>query len=193
MIFIFILSSQEEKIFNSFFYYFRKYDYSLLLKILELDPDSFTDFEPIKEVILDNLKKKKAFLTDETDIDIKIVFNINEMDRQITLLKFEMDNNDKFELVVKELNSVRRIEEDKINEIKKESKAFEEDTGKKCEEQKKILDEMEVQVNKNTQDIENQTKELEELKAEIERMKKEIKENENNPQNNNGNDGCLVF
>ena len=181
---------KHEPINISLSFFFSKYDYTTLLGQLKLDSKLFTDFNSIEKELINSLDKKEAYLKNENDKSINIVFKINNEGKELILLKREMNENEKFEKIVDELKELKNVNEDKIDELKKLSKEIEDDTDKKCKEHKDMLDALELQVNQNKADIDNETNEIELLKEEIEKIKQEIKENEDKLQNDKN---CVIF
>ena len=163
----------------SLFFFFNKYDYSTLIDKLKLSEKLIPDFKSIE-----------LYLKDETNTTIYIIFKIMDQERVIVLLKQEMDENQKFEKILKEINTLKNVNEDKIEELKKKSNEIKDETELKFNQNKELLDTLEVLVNQNKADIDNETNEIELLKEEIQKIKDEIKDNEDKVKNKKD---CSIF
>ena len=174
----------------SLFFFFNKYDYSTLIDKLKLSEKLIPDFKSIELCLLESLEKNNVYLKDETNTTIYIIFKIMDQERVIVLLKQEMDENQKFEKILKEINTLKNVNEDKIEELKKKSNEIKDETELKFNQNKELLDTLEVLVNQNKADIDNETNEIELLKEEIQKIKDEIKDNEDKVKNKKD---CSIF
>ena len=179
---------EPENISLSFF--FNKFDYSSLIGKVKINEKLIPDFKSIESLLLESLSKNNAYLKNETNTTIDIIFKIMEKESIINLLKQEMDENQKFEKIMKEIHSLKNVNEEKIEELKKKSKEIEDEATLKCNQNKELLDTLELQVNQNKADIDNETNEIELLKQEIQKIKDEIKDNEDRVKNKKE---CIIF
>jgi len=179
---------EPENISLSFFFY--KYDYSSLIDKLKIDEKLIPDFKSIEFYLLESLQKNNVYLKDETNATIYIIFKILDKESVITLLKQEMNENQKFEKIIKEINALKNVNEDKIEELKKISNEIKDEAELKCNQNREFLETLELQVNQNKADIDNETNEIELLKEEIQKIKDEIKENEDKVKNKKD---CSIF
>ena len=153
----------------------------------------FQDFKSIEELFLNILERNEAYLNDKTKDTINVYFTIMKEEQKIVLEKRDMNENEKFDLIVDELKSLKNVNEDKIEELKKLANEFEEETNKKFKENTELLDTLKLQVEQNKVDIDNETKEIQQIKDEIEKMKAEINNNEDNLNRGNDNNNCFIF
>ena len=174
----------------SFSFFFNKYDYSTLIDKLKINEKLIPDFKSIELYLLESLDKNNVYLKDETNTTIYIIFKIMDKERVIVLLKEEMDENQKFEKIMEEINGLKNVNEDKIEELKKKSNEIKDEAELKCNENKELLDTLEVLVNQNKADIDDETNEIELLKEEIQKIKDEIKDNEDKVKNKKD---CSIF
>ncbi len=182
----------------SFSLYYNKFEFSNLVEHLNLNFDLFPDFKSVEELLINVLKRKEAYLNEKTEVSINVYFTIMGKEQKITLLKREMNDNEKFDLIVDELKKLKNVNDDKFEELKKLVNEFEEETNKKLKENTDILDTLKLQVEQNKVDIDNETKEIQKIREEISTMNTEIKEgenfaNNNNNNNNNNNENCFIF
>ena len=182
--------SKDEPENVSFSFFFNKLDYPTLLNRLKANENLFPDFNSIEEILLKAIEKKEVYIKDESDITMNIVFKIMDKDLELKVYKEEMNENEKFEKISKEMKDLKYVNEDKIEELKKISKEVEDETNLKCSQNKELLDNLEMQVNQNKADIDSETNEIELLKEEIQKIKEEVKENED--KFNNKKD-CVIF
>ena len=181
---------KKEPVDISLFFYFNKLDYSTLVDKLALDGSKYSDFKSIDEIIKENLNKNEIFLKKAEKENLDMVIKLKDNYKNIVLYKREMNEDEKFEKILKELKDLKNINDDKIEELKKSAKEIEEFAEKKCQENKTELESLQLQVDQNTADIENETNEIELLKEEIDKIKSEIKENEDKTGNKKD---CSVF
>ena len=181
---------KKETIDISLYFFFNKLNYSSLLKKLNLNHDKFTDFKTIENYLIELLDKKEVYLKKEENDSIKIVFKSMDTEKELTLKKTEMNEDEKFEKIVNEINALKDVNEGKIEELKKMSKEIEEDADKKCKEQKETLDILEKQIDQNKADIDEETNEIELLKEEMQKIKDEIKENQDNLKHKKD---CIIY
>ena len=181
---------KEESIDISLFYFFNKYDFSTLIDKLKLDYDKFIDFKSIENILIESLNDNKAYIKIEKNNSINVSFKLMDLEKDITLLKTEMNEDEKFDKILEDIKELKNSNLDKIEELKKLSKEIEDDAEKKCKENKDILDSLELQVEQNKNDIDKETEEIQTLKEEIRKIREEIKDNEDKIKNKKD---CLIF
>lgn len=174
----------------SLFYFFNKYDFSTLVNKLKLDFDKYIDFKSIEKILLESLNDKNAYIKSEKNNSVNVSFKLMDLEKDIILLKTEMNEDEKFDKILEDINGLKNSNIDKIEELKKLSKEIEDDAEKKCKENKDILDSLELQVEQNKNDIDKETEEIQLLKEEIQKIKEEIKDNEDKIKNKKD---CLIF
>ena len=185
---------KKEPINISLFFFYIRYDYSTLIDKLKLDSKKYIDMKSIEKILIEALNKKEVSLKNEKENSINIGFKLNNNEHEITLMKKEMNDNEKFEKIVEELKGLKNMDEDKIEDIKRQSKEIEEYGNNKCKEIKDELDSLEIQANQNKADIDNQTNEIELLKEEMKKINEQFKEDEEKINNDNNNKkDCLIF
>ena len=168
-------------------FFFNKFDYTTLIDKLKINEKLTPDFKSIESLLLESLEKNNVYLKDETNTTIYVIFKMMDKERVIVLLKQEMDENQKFEKIMEEINSLKNVNEDKIEELKKKSKEIKDETELKCNKNKELLDSLEVLVKQNKVDIDNETNEIELLKEEIQKIKNEIQDKVKNKKD------CSIF
>jgi hypothetical protein len=168
-------------------FFFNKFDYTTLIDKLKINEKLTPDFKSIESLLLESLEKNNVYLKDETNTTIYVIFKMMDKERVIILLKQEMDENQKFEKIMKEISALKNVNEDKIEELKKKSKEIKDETELKCNKNKELLDTLEVLVKQNKVDIDNEANEIELLKEEIQKIKNEIQDKVKNKKD------CSIF
>ena len=93
---------KEESIDISLFYFFNKYDFSTLIDKLKLDYDKFIDFKSIENILIESLNDNKAYIKSEKNNSINVSFKLMDLEKDITLLKTEMNEDEKFDKILEE-------------------------------------------------------------------------------------------
>ena len=181
---------KQESIDISLFYFLNKYDFSTLIDKLKLDYNIFMDFNSIEKILIECLDENKAYIKSVKNNSINVSFKLMDLEKDITLLKTEMNEDEKFDKILEDIKELKNSNLDKIEELKKLSKEIEDEAEKKCKENKDILDSLELQVEQNKNDIDKETEEIESLKEEIQKIKEEMKDNEDKIKNKKD---CLIF
>ena len=130
----------------SLYFYQNKYELNEILDVLKIDYKLIDNFEKIIELINKAYSNNKLFIHHTNDqINLKIVFCIELREYESTLIlnKKEIDINEKFELIMKELELLKEMNfkliNDKIKEIEKFLFDLKNYVEKKMEENKVLI------------------------------------------------------
>ena len=109
-----------------FYIYENKYDIDQIIKILKLNVNFYDNLHKIinllDQVYLRNKIKLEYIINKDTfNINIKLPIDYQEYDSYLILDKKELDNNEKFDIIIKELCSLQKdkIKDNKIDILKK--------------------------------------------------------------------------
>ena len=152
----------------SLFYFENKYNYDNIIEILELDNNIFINLEILFEFIEQEYLNKNLKLTydKENNINLKIkIIKENQIKKKyiIPLKKQKLGLNDKFSIIINEINNLKKQKNKEINEHKFQKLQM-------------LLEYLQTSTNKL---LEKNTKKLNTLKETVNNNEKKIIENKN--------------
>ena len=179
-----------------FYIYENKYDIDQIIKILKLNVNFYDNLHKIinllDQVYLRNKIKLEYIINKDTfKINIKLPIDYQEYDSYLILDKKELDNNDKFDIIIKELCSLQKdkIKDNKINILKKYIFDLKILIIDKLNENVNQIYSLKNELLKNEKLLKENKKEINILKNKILDLKESIdKINNNNIKNNEKND-----
>ncbi len=157
------------------FYYKNQFDLNDIVNKLDISHKLYNDLEKVMDLIDDCYNNNKLLLKLNTNdkINVIIKYQLGNKDNEclLTLIKEELDINEKFELIFNKIISLKNNKEIKIDEyfknIEKLLIDLKEDINKKLEDNVNKINELKNEIEKNKIDVENNNKIIKILKNEI--------------------------
>ena len=174
----------EQKDESLLYYYSNKYNYKDIVSILKLPLEIYN--EPIKaiEVLNKAYENKKIILKfDENNTNILIVIKLSlgfeEIECPIMVKKIYFDLNGKFNVILKELNSLKKnkkkvLMDKELLEIEKKIFSLKESVEEHLNKQQSTINSLLAKISKNSEQLKSNKNEIQTLKNEISNIKGEV-------------------
>ena len=164
-----------------FFQYKNEYDLQKIIQYLKLNVNFYNDLNKIIE-LLDKVfinKKMNISYNEKNDIfniNIKLQEYFQEYDSNIILKKKELENNEKFEIIIKEIKEIKNdiIIDQKLEIITKSLNDLKKLINKKLNENSDLIESLRNKITNNETILKTNEKEIQLLKDEISRLKEII-------------------
>ena len=174
----------EQKDESLLYNYSNKYNYKDIVSILKLPLEIYN--EPIKaiEVLNKAYENKKIILKfDENNTNILIVIKLSlgfeEIECPIMVKKIYFDLNGKFNVILKELNSLKKnkkkvLMDKELLEIEKKIFSLKESVEEHLNKQQSTINSLLAKISKNSEQLKSNKNEIQTLKNEISNIKGEV-------------------
>jgi len=183
--FIYFIIIEQSNI--PFFKYKIDYDLQNIIQDLKLNVHFYNDFNKILELLDKIYLDKKMIINynkedDSFNIKIKLYDYFQEYDSYIILKKKELENNEKFDIIIKEIKSIKndKINDEKLEMITKSLNNLKISNNKKLNQNEYLIKLLQQKIAKNEKLLKTNEKEIQLLKNEIFKLKEIISDKKNN-------------
>ena len=162
------------------FNYTNKFSLKSITLQLKINPDNYNNLQKIYKLFEEFYSNNKISIkvnNNNIDLIIKIHENFKEYEISIPLKKTEIDYNEKFDIIVNEIKTIKNnstnLFDDRLYGIEILLDDIKNDVNIKINEEKKEIDSFEKNVIQNVKEINESYEEIQELKEKISNIKKQ--------------------
>ena len=163
----------------TFFNYHNKFDLKSIIYYFKLRPDLYTDLNQIFKLIEELYTQNKIFL-EQNDSSMELIFklkvNSTEYESNIHLIESEISMNEKFELVMNEIKSIKmnssNLLDDRLFGIELLLDDIKNDVNIRIKDEKKEIETYEKKIVNNVNKLKQNYQDINELKEKISNIKK---------------------
>ena len=163
----------------TFLYYHNKIDLKSIIYIFKLHPDLYTDLIQIFKLIEELYTQNKIFLKqNKTSMELifKLKVNSTEYESNIYLIESEISMNEKFDLVMNEIKSIKmnssNLLDDRLFGIELLLDDIKNDVNIRLNDEKKEIETYEKKIINNVNELKQNYQDINELKEKISNIKK---------------------